>query len=392
MSLDTTIALTSLDEVKAWIESTGGSLEKDGIWIYCSQGDATAATVEVKNNELTLIITGGAQAGTNDLAFATYTTITTLVAAINALTGWTAGAICSGSEDPDDLVITGAVSCLGSANEQTLEIVSNYLLTQLINRASDAIERNCSRILKSRNFTRELYFGSGSRELFLDNWPVSRVQRVSVGREDAFSIKNTSTDMNYATVEINRTTMFLIVDGGTNEDSTELTLSDYSTIDALITAINALGKGWSITTISNETDTKKASEILPRPGMYVDSTTQANVEIPDDEVTEYRLINLQTERNYGCLLRPSVWMPDTEYWVDYTAGYSTIPYALEQACVELVAYKWGRSKRAGDDDLKSESFGEGADYKYEKFNLADIKTALPPELLSQLDEFRKFEF
>jgi len=57
-----------------------------------------------------------------------------------------------------------------------------------------------------------------------------------------------------------------------------------------------------------------------------------------------------------------------------------------------VAYKYGQSKRAGSEDLKGETFGEGADYKYEKFNLADIKNILPASLLAELDLFKKRSF
>jgi len=66
-SLDTAISLTDLDEIKAFL---GEDVQKDGLWIYCSQGDATAATVEITDTTIVLIITGGVQAGTNTLTFA----------------------------------------------------------------------------------------------------------------------------------------------------------------------------------------------------------------------------------------------------------------------------------------------------------------------------------
>ena len=62
------------------------------------------------------------------------------------------------------------------------------------------------------------------------------------------------------------------------------------------------------------------------------------------------------------------------------------------ACIELVAYKYGQSKRAGSEDLKSEVFGEGADYEYIKFNLADIKNILPDSMIAELDLFKKRSF
>ena len=389
MALDTAISLTTLDEVKSFL---GEDLQKDGIWIYCSQGDATAATVEVTDTTIVLIITGGVQAGTNTITFAAQATITALIAAINALTGWKSGRLCSGSASSTDLVVTGALSCAGSDEEITLKIIDNYLLTQLINRASDLINRYCNRLLKTTAYTREIYYGNGFSKLLLEQYPVTRVSRLSAGRANSFSIKNTSTDANFCTVEITATAIRLIVDGGTNADDTELTLADYDKIDDLITAINALAKGWSITTMATDTATRDASELLIRPAMSVDATSQAECETVDSDLTGYRLLNPTEARNEGIIERGGTFRAGQEYFINFTAGFITIPYALEQACIELVAYKYGQSKRAGSEDLKSESFGEGADYKYEKFNLADIKNILPASLLAELDLFKKRSF
>lgn len=51
--------------------------------------DATAATVDIDATNLTLTVTGGAQAGTNVFPLNAFSAISQLVAAINLLTGWT---------------------------------------------------------------------------------------------------------------------------------------------------------------------------------------------------------------------------------------------------------------------------------------------------------------
>lgn len=386
MSLDTNINLTTLAEIKAFL---GESPQKDGIWIYCSQGDATTATVEITDTTIVLIITGGVAAGTNTLTFADANkdTISELIIAINALTGWKSGSIYNGSAPSTDLIVTGALSCLGSENEITLKIADDYLLTELINRASDLINRYCNRTLKSTAYTREIYYGSGYDRLILDQYPVIRIIRLSVGRANSFSIVNTSTDANFCTVEITSTKIRLIVDGGANDDDEELTLSNYATIDLLIAAIHALGKGWVCTTLATDTDSRDASELLIRPSMFVDSSTSAYIETVDDDITDYRLLKPIEARNEGIIEKPGVFVSSYEYFIDYVAGYTTIPYSLEQACIELVKYKYDQSKR--DSGLKSEKFGEGADYSY---TLADIKNGLSEELLAQLNLFRKREF
>jgi len=312
------------------------------------------------------------------------------VAGINAIAGWECGLIYAGAANSVDLLVTGALDAEGEENEQILKIQDNYLITQLINRASDLINRYCNRILKTTDYTREIYYGSGYSKLILDQYPTTRVTRLSVGRANSFSILNTSTDANFCTVEVTATKIRLVVDGGANVDDTELTLADYATIDLLIAAIPA--KGWSITTLATDTATRDASELLIRPSMFVDATKQAYCETVDDDITDYRLLKPTEARNEGIIEKSGPFVSEREYFVDYTAGYTTIPYALEQACIELVAYKYGQSKRAGSEDLQSETFGEGADYKYTKFNLADIKNILPDYLVAELDLFKKREF
>jgi len=315
--------------------------------------------------------------------------MTELVAYINAsVTDWNAGLICNGSATSADLVVTGAVSAKGTANKQTLLIVDNYLLTELINRASDLINRYCGRILKTTTYSDESYYGSGSCRLFLDQYPVSVVSRLASGRSNSFSITNTSTDADYCTVEVTASKMRLVVSGGTNADDSELTLATYTSIDLLLAAITALGKGWSMTTLATDTSYRGASELLSRPSMYVDTVTSAYIETPDAFYTEYKLISPETGRNYGAIEKPGAFLTGTEYFVTYTAGYTTIPYSLEMACLELIKYKYDQKDK--DSGLKSEKIGNV--YAYENFSLADIKNGLTEELKGELDLFRRRDF
>jgi hypothetical protein len=98
--------------------------ERIGMWIDCSASDATAATVQVTATTIVLVITGGTSAGTNTLTFADADkdTLTELVAFINALAGWEAGALPDGSAASTDLSIIAANACLGSANALALKL------------------------------------------------------------------------------------------------------------------------------------------------------------------------------------------------------------------------------------------------------------------------------
>ncbi len=334
-----------------------------------------------------LIITGGAQAGTNTLTLADSdkNTLSELVNEINDLTGWAAGRIFHANADSTDLVITGALTCTGIANRQTLKVEPNYTIEQMINRATDFIERYCGRLILSRDYTNEIYWGSGNSILLLDQYPVTRVSRVGVGRTTSFTILNTSTDNNYATVEVTSSAIRLVVDGGTNDDDSSITLTDHTSIDSLITAIEALGKGWSCTTQATDTSSRDADMLLPRPAMFVDDTTYAEIETVDEYLTDYRLLKPTEARNEGMLKRSSTWGATTEYFIDYTAGFTTIPDALEQACIELVTYKY--NTKGKDKGLKSESM-DGV-YKYERFSSTDLVNGLSADLKAELDLFKK---
>jgi len=155
----------------------------------------------------------------------------------------------------------------------------------------------------------------------------------------------------------------------------------------LIAAIHLLGKGWVCTTLATDTGTRDASELLVRPSMAVTATAQAYCETVDDDITDYRLLKPTEGRNEGIIEVPGVFTASQEYFVSYVAGYTTIPYILEQICIVLVKYKYDQFKR--DLGLKSESFGEGADYSY---TLQDLKNGLPAELLDELDMFKKRSF
>ena len=95
-------------------------------------------------------------------------------------------------------------------------------------------------------------------------------------------------------------------------------------------------------------------------------------------------------RNYGVIKIPGTFVPSTEYFVSYTAGYaSQIPHALEMACIQLVKFKYDQSKQSSGN-MRKETIGNV--YSYEKFALSDLQDGLPPDLMAELNLFRRVEF
>ena len=270
------------------------------------------------------------------------------------------------------LTTLAKVKCyLGITNED-----SDKILEPLIERASGYLERYCHRKFTSRSYTREVYAGNGERRLILDQYPITAVSRVSSGRTNAFYVCNT-TATNNASIEITATTLKYTADGTT----TSLTLASYATINLLIAALNAL-TGWSATLIGTAPGTRKATDLLPRPAMYCMSPTWAYCEIPNSELNDYFIVNPGEDRNFGVLEYPAGWTRGEEYFIDYTAGFTTVPYALEEACIMLVKYRY--DQRSISSGLAGESLG---DYSYTR---KDMTGAIPDDVRAELDMYRRF--
>lgn len=375
MSLDTAISLTTLDAILSYMRLNP---EVDGLWVYCSQGDATAATCEITDTTMVLIITGGVQAGTNTLTFADADkdTLTELITAINALTGWEAGRIYNASADSTDLVVTGALSCLGSANEVTLKIKDNYLITELINRASDLINRYCNRTLKTTAYTLERYNGEG-RKLFLENYPVTAITQICDGTIDAIRVRYTSTTAYNAYVEIDQGSEEIkLIHDGTTDATIDISSGNDELLSQVVTAINAVS-GWEASISNTDYNSYPSSQLYTKFNRFA-LNQFIYLGIPDEPIDGF-----EVDYDNGTVDLPSEFSEGFQnIYVSYTAGYVTIPASLEQICIELVKFKYNLAKK--DLTLKSETIGKV--YKYE---LGDLSKALPDHLLAELDLFKK---
>ncbi|MHC4464668.1 MAG: head-tail connector protein [Planctomycetota bacterium] len=214
---------------------------------------------------------------------------------------------------------------------------SDALLDNLIDRASDAIEKYCHRTFASTAY-RERYDGDGETNLFLNQYPITAVTMVSVGSHDAIRITNTSSDAFSAYVTVGEmgdlsTSLALVVVGGTNDGTSTLNFAARATytLATLVTAINALGSGWAATLALTAEQYWDACEILPVMAYQcLDSYTYLSV--PDDPKQGYEIyakrgeLLLSSRFSTGC----------QNVTVRYTAGYSTIPDDLEQICIDLV--------------------------------------------------------
>jgi len=253
---------------------------------------------------------------------------------------------------PDTFTATsGALTSLANVQSYIGITDDDTLLTALISRATAAIESYCNRTFTSTSY-RERYNGSGTNAIHLDQYPITNVSLLGIGLYDAIRITNTSSDAYSATVNITSSTLTLTVNGGTNDGDSDFTLADY-TLSTLVTAINAVGSGWSCTLVDRgEWD---AIELLECSGKNC-LDTYAYAQIPEDVISEFTIEKYEGKLH---LVSDRFYRGNENVTVRYTAGYVTTPGDLEQICIDLVnTYYQSRTK---DLTLKSEKIG---DYSY----------------------------
>jgi len=228
------------------------------------------------------------------------------------------------------------------------------LITALIERATSAIQVFCNREFIERTY-REFEDGDGQSDLILNQHPVISMIMLGIGRQDAFQIRNTSSDAYFAQVSITETTMVLEIRGGTNAGTDTLTLATYTTLTALFTAITNLAKEWTV--LQNSVlNTWSAIELLPTGKGLACLTNYASPELPEEPQEEYT-----TDIKAGILKYFGRFNTGFQnIVVRYSAGYATIPPDLEQICIDLTDAYY--SNRNLNTTLKREKIG---DYEYE---------------------------
>ena len=369
-------ALTTLAKAKQFLGRSDYQHRESGVDVYCSAGDATTATAQVTDTTLVLTIVGGLSAAVTTLTFtdADSDTLAEIITKINAAAGWTANLAGYGAENSTNLTVMPSTSCLTESESLTLMYVPDELITELINRATFIIEQVCGRKMMSRSYA-EWYSGDGGNEIILKNYPVTAVARVAIGEVSAMSIRNTSTDAMYATASVSTTGITLVIVGGANAGTDTVTFAAAATVATMVTAIVALGKGWESSAASSLYNGYPSSELFVRGAQSCLSSWSYHY-MPSDPVNGYK-IDL-VEGVVGLPSTLSVGWPNV--YIQYTAGYATIPDDIENACLETVAYLYGL---AGEDPSLAEV--ESDNWKFKRQAYAD---GLPKSIQQTLYRYK----
>lgn len=286
------------------------------------------------------------------------------------------GATALSHQDTFNVVQTALSATTTSSALTTVAHVKTYtgittsddddLLTALIARATSMIYAFCGRTLLSATY-RERYDGTGDRDLWLNETPITAITMVSLGLDDLISVQNTNSDAYNAHASVDTTNLELVVQGGTNDGTDTLTLADY-TATQLVAAINALGTGWAAVLLISDDGVWESAELLPIAGLNAFDSAIAYLIKPQRPASGYRF-----EAKPGRLHTTSI-MPEgvQNITVKYTAGYATTPADLEQITIDVVnTYYLSRERdttvmeeKLGDHAVKySDGRNEGSSYR-----------------------------
>jgi hypothetical protein len=246
------------------------------------------------------------------------------------------------------------------------------LIQSLVTSVSDAIEKWCRRRFVSRAWD-ELYNGNGERRLLLRQYPLQSVQSVRYRPTTVLKITNTLAANVQARVAVLSTGLQLVsVNAGVKTAvAAGLTFAGNPTITTVASAVTAVGNGWSGVAQGDSTNYGSwPSADLYVPGSFGDALegtgtlqSQGALQCVNNSYAElkmhtYELAGYQWDAR-GWLLRaipytdPELLHPEdlvfptgiNNFRVQYTAGYTTIPEAVQEACAEWVSFLYYLTQR-----------------------------------------------
>jgi hypothetical protein len=262
-------------------------------------------------------------------------------------------------------------------------------ITALITAVSVAIRRYCRRDFNQTDYD-ELYNGNGQRRLFLRQYPILSVSSVRYRPVTVLKIQNSLANTPQARVSVTTVGLTLVrVTNGVKVTDTSVTFAGNVTILAIQNAVNALGSGWSA--VGQGYDTWPSADLRSPQGALTAAGQYAELKLHT-----YELAGYQIDERRGWLLRaipytdPELLHPEDLIWptgvnnfrVQYTAGYTSIPDDVQEACAEWVSVLFWQTKR--DPGLTRESVGGAFARGY---TLATVP--LPPHVAALLAPYRQ---
>ena len=256
----------------------------------------------------------------------------------------------------------------------TLSRVKEYLeisvttydakLTTLLGAVSRAVEQWCDRKFIAETVI-EYHDGADAwRRGFISlcRSPVTAITRVAACPEAVITVGNTDTTTNQrASVSVTSTGVTLSRTASAVTTTNTLAFATYTTLTSLANAITAVGNGWTAT-VQGDYGNYASGDLKYLQGALGARDQDAELVMHTYEPS-YTLDTSDTVATLWGYFSPGF----KSIEVRYTAGYSTIPDAVQQGVVCAIKAIYDRS-RVSSAGIKSEKIG---DYSY---TLADVNT------------------
>lgn len=233
------------------------------------------------------------------------------------------------------------------------------LMESLVDRASDFIQRYCARYFVSQRYY-EWHDTYGADRVALKNNPVGNVRFIGVGGDNVMSVGSTIASDIACTISVDdvHIHLFRAASNG-QETSTTITFAAYDSTSEMAAQINST-TGFSSTALLNV----KSHYMRKLAGRDLKQQTVL-LEAPTEGLTDYHI-----DYNRGIVYGPTL-RRYQGFLVDYTGGYGTIPYDIQQATIDIAARLFHSRKR--DPSLASESLG-GYSYSMRSVSEVDAST------------------
>jgi hypothetical protein len=235
------------------------------------------------------------------------------------------------------------------------------LLEDAIDAASATIENVLGRKIMSREYWEWKDVNGRTKDLSVSNPPITRIELIAAGSQTAITVNGApgATDIKL-TIHVQENAVYLFrLDSSGTKHQTSLAFGSHKTLGSMATAINAT-TGFTAT---NQFD-GPVQLLHPTGGFNVFQTTAYLTAAWD--------VTLDTRIGYtgGMVSLISDSWP-SDHWMrsfeegrrnvllHYVGGYETIPYDIEQVCLEAAGQMYRDRKR--DRGVQSESLG---DYSY----------------------------
>ena len=230
---------------------------------------------------------------------------------------------------------------------------TSSVVTNILNAVEVWVKSYCNQTFESTTY-RERVDGSGTQELFLDHYPIIALYRLSIDTIDGVRVKNTNTT-GHASVSVNSTAVTLYKDGTVNT----LALATYSTLTLLVAAINALS-GWSASLADSDYGAYPSTCLLEQYGLQCINNREAPLQIPDEGESDFEIYpdEGRIHLHFG--------FPEghRNIYIEYIAGYATIPEDLKLAVKIVVKYLY--QKRTEESFGLSNYSSGGISVSFEK--------------------------